>query len=60
MCPLDSAIGAVSTLCLELVTMRRNVWRRRSVVGVTTSTDSVFTDVIGDSRWTSSKFVHLI
>jgi len=27
MCPLDSAIGAVSALHLELATMRRNVQR---------------------------------
>jgi len=26
-CPLDSAIGAVSALHLDLATMRRNVWR---------------------------------
>jgi len=28
-------------------------------LAVTTSTDSVFTDVISNSRWTSFKFVHL-
>jgi len=33
MCPSDSAIGAMSTLCLELAMMRRNVWRRWSIVG---------------------------
>jgi len=32
MCPSDSTIGAMSALCLELVTMRRNVQRRRSIV----------------------------
>jgi len=31
MCLLDSTIGAVSTLHLELATMRRNVWRQRSI-----------------------------
>jgi len=33
MCLLDSAIRAVSALCLELAMMRRNVQRRRSVGG---------------------------
>ena len=32
MCLLDSAIGAMSALCLELVTMRRNVGRWQSGV----------------------------
>jgi len=32
MCPLDSAIGAVSALCLELAMMRRNVQRWQSVI----------------------------
>jgi len=33
MCPSDSAIRAVSALCLELVTMERNVQRQQSIVG---------------------------
>jgi len=33
MCPSNSAIRAVSALCLELAMMRRNVQRRQSIVG---------------------------
>jgi len=50
-----------SGCCIRsIVVSKLGQWEEQTPVIVTTSTDSVFTDVISSSHWTSFEFVCLI